>query len=121
MHTDNVSTGTFLAFFAMTVGAAWFWSYLRYAVFGERLTGQWLSDARWGIPMLWLRTFGIPFVVAIFAELWVEAGPALAGFHPLNVFVGTLIGVLIDWILYGIGEGLHHRLPTAEEPQPARP
>ena len=117
MHTDNIGLGTFLAFFAMALGSAWFWSYLRYALFGERATGQWLADANWGVPMLWLRTFGIPFVAAIFVELWVDAGPVLAGFHPISVFVGALIGVLVDWILYGIGEGLHHPLPTEAEPR----
>jgi hypothetical protein len=70
MHVDNVTFGAFLVFLAMTLGSAWFCTQFRYAVFGERATGAWPADARRGVPLLWLRIFGIPFVVAVFGELW---------------------------------------------------
>jgi hypothetical protein len=114
MHVDNVTFGAFLVFFAMTLGSAWFWTQLRYALFGEPATGTWAMTDGWGVPLLWLRIFGIPFMLAVFGELWVPIAGTVAGFHPLTVFIAALIGVVIDWILYGIGVGLHHPMPASE-------
>jgi hypothetical protein len=32
----------------------------------------------------------------------------------VTVFIAALIGVCVDWILFGIGVGLHHPLPAQE-------
>ncbi|HZT05983.1 MAG TPA: hypothetical protein VFC51_03065 [Chloroflexota bacterium] len=116
MTSSNVGLGTFLTFLFMVGASAWFWVHLRYALFGQHATGQWLADHR-GIQLL--RLGGIPFAVAVFGEIYAPIGGTLAGFHPITAFVCALIGVVIDWILYGIGEGLSHAMPS-EVAEPAQ-
>ncbi len=117
MLSSDVSFGTFLTFLFTVSAFAWFWVHLRYALFGQQATGQWMAADR----MIWLvRLVGIPFGVAVLAEMFFPTGGTVAGFHPISTFIAALIGVVIDWILYGIGVGLNHELRTDVVPEPAR-
>lgn len=50
-----------------------------------------------------LRVGAYPFLGIVFAEAWMmpllAIGPTFGGWHPFTAFVGSFLGVAVDWII----------------------
>jgi len=73
--------GTVVLMGAVAYGLGLFWSGL---ILGRTQDGIW-------------RTAAYPFLAIVFAEAYVQIGPAYGHLHLVSALLASLVGVLVDW------------------------